>query len=103
MKHGKAQRVVIGLAKNAGVVTLEIKDDGVGLAKSDTKSNGIGMRVMNYRAGMIGASLTITSQRSGGTMVQCQLPVGEPVKAPAGVKAAKRASRVARPRPEATA
>lgn len=60
IKHGKAQKIVVELDHNGGSLTMAIKDDGVGLPKTDSKSNGIGLRVMNYRAGMIGATLAIT-------------------------------------------
>lgn len=76
IKHGRAQQVDLSLVQSTGTITLVIKDDGVGLPKHESKSNGIGLRVMNYRAGMIGASLTIENQRAGGTMVSCQLPAG---------------------------
>ena len=84
VKHGKAQHIVIGLARTSGTTSLVVQDDGVGFPKSDTRSNGIGLRVMNYRAGMIGASLTIGSQRSGGTIVSCHLPNGESSKSVVG-------------------
>ena len=78
IKHGKAGRIVIALAHTNGTISLSIKDDGVGFPKSDSKTHGIGLRVMNYRAGMIGASLNIESQPVGGTTVTCQLPLDEP-------------------------
>jgi PAS domain S-box-containing protein len=77
VKHGKAQHIVIALNRTGNSLSLEIRDDGIGLPKTDHKSHGIGLRVMNYRAGMIGASLSIESRRSGGTAVSCQVPLGE--------------------------
>jgi PAS domain S-box-containing protein len=77
IKHGKAQCIVVVLTRTGGSIGLTVKDNGLGFPKIDSKSNGIGLRVMNYRAGMIGASLTVGRQRDGGTVVQCQLPVGE--------------------------
>jgi PAS domain S-box-containing protein len=77
IKHGKAQRVVVHLKASNGIMSLTITDDGIGISKSENKSNGIGLRVMNYRAGMIGAALNIESQRTGGTVVTCHLPNAE--------------------------
>jgi PAS domain S-box-containing protein len=82
MKHGKAQRIVIRLARLNGSVNLTVHDDGIGLPKTDSKRNGIGLRVMNYRAGMIGATLSVESPNSGGTLVTCQMPTGEAPKNP---------------------
>ncbi|MFO1498064.1 MAG: ATP-binding protein [Verrucomicrobiota bacterium] len=92
VKHGKAEGIVVGLVHNDGAIKLSIKDDGVGLPKTDSKTHGIGLRVMNYRAGMIGATLTLESQRNGGTQVHCQLPVSEAGKNPAKKGKANRVS-----------
>lgn len=88
IKHGKAQRIIVALQETSGTISLAIRDDGIGFPKTDGKGNGIGLRVMNYRAGMIGAALTVESQRAGGTMVSCQLP-----KVPAGKIAPKKKGR----------
>jgi PAS domain S-box-containing protein len=73
IKHGKAQRIAVSLAQSNRAISLSISDDGIGFPKSDSKSNGIGLRVMNYRAAMIGGTLSIERQRTGGTIVTCQL------------------------------
>jgi hypothetical protein len=46
---------------------------------------------MNYRAGMIGATLNVESQRAGGTVVRCHLPLGEPGKSQPPAKGTSRA------------
>jgi len=63
----------IGLSSNAKTLTLTIKDDGSGIGTLDPQRQGMGLRIMHYRAGMIGASLTIEKQQSGGTCVTCKL------------------------------
>jgi PAS domain S-box-containing protein len=78
VKHGKAQHIKVALSRVNRSVALTIKDDGTGFAKGETKSDGIGLRVMNYRAGMIGASLTIQSTRGDGTVVCCQMNEAQP-------------------------
>jgi PAS domain S-box-containing protein len=88
VKHGKARNIIVALARTGRNVTLKIEDNGIGFPKSDHKSKGIGLRVMNYRAGMIGASLSIESQRTGGTIVTCRLSLPEAAKS-TGAKAAK--------------
>jgi signal transduction histidine kinase len=96
MKHGKAQRVIVALARSGGTIRLSIRDDGTGIPKTGNKSNGIGLRVMNYRAGMIGATLNIESQPTGGTSVTCQLQDPEPAKAtPSKTTKTPKASRTA--------
>ncbi len=70
IEHGKASKISIDLLNNSGVVSLSILDNGVGI-KDVSKASGIGLRIMNYRARMIGASLKIESDQSGGTLVTC--------------------------------
>jgi PAS domain S-box-containing protein len=71
IKHGKARRITIGLETANEIITLTVKDNGVGLPKDVSSQNGMGLRAMNYRAGMIGASLNIKRGDSGGTVVAC--------------------------------
>lgn len=58
------------IRNNNGTISLSILDDGIGI-KDTTKVSGIGLRIMHYRARMIGASLRIESEPSGGTLVTC--------------------------------
>jgi PAS domain S-box-containing protein len=74
-KHGKATRVVISLVKVHDRILLTIKDNGVGLPKTARTSKGMGLRIMGYRAGMIGGSLTVQRQTDGGTRVACGLKI----------------------------
>jgi signal transduction histidine kinase len=74
VKHGCAKHVRIGLISDLETLTLTIKDDGVGIGTLDPQRQGMGLRIMHYRAGMIGASIAIEKQRSGGTRVTCSLP-----------------------------
>ena len=72
--HGKARHVAITLAKPRDRVQLAIKDDGIGLPQAARKSRGMGLRIMEYRAGLIGGSLAIERQAGGGTCVTCAMP-----------------------------
>jgi PAS domain S-box-containing protein len=71
IKHGKAQAVVIGLARVKDRVTLTVKDDGIGLPEKLERTKGMGLHTMNYRARMIGASLAVHRDPAGGTVVTC--------------------------------
>jgi PAS domain S-box-containing protein len=74
VKHGKAKKIVIRLqqAKN-GSSSLVITDDGIGF-KSSPKKTGMGLRIMSFRARMIGGNLAITPQAGRGTKVTCTFP-----------------------------
>jgi two-component system sensor kinase FixL len=74
MKHGKAKNVHIALlGDDHSSIRLTIRDDGVGLPQDVDETKGIGMRIMRYRAGMIGASLQVQPHPDGGTVVECSL------------------------------
>jgi hypothetical protein len=55
--------------------TLMIKDDGI---DSSHRRNAtvIGLRIMNYRAGMIGGNLEVRPDSPRGTIVTCRFPIG---------------------------
>jgi two-component system CheB/CheR fusion protein len=60
-----------------GEVCLTIQDDGCGFdtSSSSRKTPGVGIQTMNYRAGQIGANLTIQSEPGTGTTVTCTVPL----------------------------
>jgi PAS domain S-box-containing protein len=74
IKHGRSKNIHIGLNTQNNQVELTIQDDGCGLPKNMAKSNGMGLRVMNYRAGMIGATVSVSPGPELGTLVRCVMP-----------------------------
>lgn len=77
VKHGKARRARVRLARVHNRFLLTIKDDGVGFPKTPRDGKGMGLRIMRYRAGMIGGSLTIQADPDGGTNVTCSLRISD--------------------------
>jgi PAS domain S-box-containing protein len=71
IKHGRAHRIIISIAMGGERVTLSIEDDGIGCQRREGNGTGMGLRIMEYRAGMIGGSLTIESWLGEGTRVVC--------------------------------
>jgi PAS domain S-box-containing protein len=72
VKHGRASRVEIRLAADGDRVTLTIEDDGAGLPEGVDPNKGMGLRIMTYRARMIGGQLTVRRRDpAGGTVVEC--------------------------------
>jgi len=71
IKHGKARRIDVGLALNGERVVLAVSDDGIGMPKRPRKRKGMGLRVMQYRAGVIGGSLVVQRMPDGGTTFVC--------------------------------
>jgi PAS domain S-box-containing protein len=75
IKHGQSRRIVIGLSHRRDQVLVSIQDDGSGFTDPPGNKEGMGIRTMNYRANMIGASLDIQKNPAGGTVVVCALPM----------------------------
>jgi len=74
IKHGSAKKIEVQLRKEGpdGCV-LTVVDDGAGLPPASSRASGMGLRIMNYRARMIGAELDLRSRPGGGTEVICRL------------------------------
>jgi PAS domain S-box-containing protein len=73
VKHGKPKRINISLRPKAGDLTLRIVDDGIGIPLKPNSEGGMGLRIMRYRARMIGATIQIERAEGGGTAVTCRL------------------------------
>jgi signal transduction histidine kinase len=73
VKHGRARKIEIHLKSVQDRIMLEVDDNGVGLPKVLPKKRGLGLRIMQYRAGMIGGTATVERKAGGGTRVICSL------------------------------
>ncbi len=72
-RHGNATHVRIELSQNVERIRLRIEDNGTGFSKDWESKGGSGVRIMKYRANIIGGSLDITESLSGGTAVGCTI------------------------------
>jgi two-component system, LuxR family, sensor kinase FixL len=75
-KHGKASKVTIELNFEAKRISLRVRDNGIGFSREAAKNKGMGLRIMQYRAGMVGGALTVEPNSNGGTSVVCLAPIG---------------------------
>jgi two-component system, chemotaxis family, CheB/CheR fusion protein len=80
LKHGQAEEIVISLYQRGEQIVLQVCDNGVGfdpklMSPALTKGVGIGLRIMEYRAGVIGGDLQIRRNKVRGTTVQCAVSV----------------------------
>ena len=72
VKHGDAKSVAIHLLSGKGKVVMSVVDNGRGITSPAGDADGMGLRIMRYRAKMIGATVEVESRRFGGTAVLCQ-------------------------------
>lgn len=75
VKHAKAQNLAISLQCGDGATMLQISDDGIGLGQAP---EGLGRKIMQNRAKVIGATLAVEQAQPHGVIVRCLLKHEEP-------------------------
>jgi PAS domain S-box-containing protein len=79
VKHSRASQIQISLSQSKTHVRLTVSDDGCGFQRSaggsepPCKSEGLGLRIMQHRASLIGARFTLHSEPGRGTVVSFSL------------------------------
>lgn len=72
LKHSKAENIRISLVSNSQLF-LSVRDDGIGMTTKSASHMGLGLRIMQNRAAIIGATLTFVNSPPTGTLVTCAL------------------------------
>jgi signal transduction histidine kinase len=72
-KYAQASRATIRVREDGGMLTFEVRDDGVGFDPRVT-SYGTGLQGMADRLAALDGSVEVTSSRGGGTRVRGWLP-----------------------------
>jgi len=86
VKHGGARAVTVTLQADDYNVRLSVSDDGIGLPADTGSSPGMGLKIMDYRARLMGGVIDVAARRGGGTRVQCICPA--PARGPKNAAAA---------------
>jgi PAS domain S-box-containing protein len=68
-RHGHASLVDISLIAREDGFTLRITDNGVGFVRAAPSAAGMGLKIMKYRADMIGAKFEIAANKPRGAVV----------------------------------
>jgi signal transduction histidine kinase len=75
-KHAAATRVVVDLAISGGVLSLEVSDNGRGLASADlAKASSFGIRGLRERAATVGGWIDLSSRGGEGTTLILSVPL----------------------------
>jgi two-component system, NarL family, sensor histidine kinase UhpB len=86
VRHSGAREVVIRIKASDGELHLRVSDDGRGFEPSSADgAGGMGLKIMRYRAQMLGGDLVIEKNGGGGTSVSCSCPLDVIVEPEAGV------------------
>ena len=75
IKHGKARRISLILAQEQEQIRLSVWNDGLSFQPEVSQNGRMGLRIMNYRAHVVGGSLEFKSDDKEGTLVSCLLPL----------------------------
>ena len=71
-KYASAQSARVDLARDDGLLVVEVSDDGIGGADS---AKGSGLRGLTDRVEALGGTLHVSSEKGRGTTVRAELPV----------------------------
>ncbi len=74
IKHGDASRIIIESIEGGGAHTFTVTDNGSGF-EEPADGHGMGLHIITYRAGVIGADIDVRRPAEGGCRVTCRLPV----------------------------
>jgi two-component system, NarL family, sensor histidine kinase UhpB len=75
IKHAKATKVGISLSNGSAKIVMTVHNDGLPFPNMKSPSTGMGLRIMNYRANLIGASLEIKAAGPRGARLVCSVPL----------------------------
>ncbi len=75
VRHGRAQTITVTLAADDEALHLWVRDDGVGIPEKLPETSGMGLRIMHYRARLLGGHLEVRRQKKGGTEVHAAVPL----------------------------
>lgn len=75
LKHGAPGNILIRLHRDKARVEMCIQNDGKEYSPASGGRAGIGLRIMENRARLIGGKLRVEPGPSGGTNVQCEVPI----------------------------
>ncbi|HEY6569333.1 MAG TPA: sensor histidine kinase [Candidatus Limnocylindrales bacterium] len=76
-RHAKASRAWLTLSYMGDVVTLDVRDDGIGFevpAASDERGSGFGLSGMRQRVNRVAGTLAIESEPGVGTAISARVP-----------------------------
>lgn len=72
IKHAQPRKIIIASRAGDGSHTFSVTDDGIGFDHS-VVSSGMGLHLMEYRARVIGAMITMEQPPTGGCRISCRL------------------------------
>ncbi len=75
LKHADANRIEVCLGADGNRGFIAIRDDGRGFDRDRTPGDGLGLRIMQHRCGLIDAQFTLVTSLGDGTEIKCYFPI----------------------------
>jgi len=76
VRHSRAPGISIAISTADGHLTIDVRDDGRGFPVEATVGrDGMGLKIMRYRAQLLGGDLQIRSAAEKGTHIHCWFPI----------------------------
>ena len=75
VRHAHATRVLVRLSATSSLLTMYVRDDGIGLTEDLRADQALGILGMRERARTIGGHLSIRGKRDRGTTVALRVPL----------------------------
>lgn len=75
VKHSKATRLELHFKERDQRLYIFYRDNGIGFSTNETESNGIGLRSLKSRTGMLGGRMRCTSKPGEGTEYFIEIPL----------------------------
>lgn len=76
VRHGQASVVELGSTTSGTEFRLSVADNGRGLVPGYAHGEGYGLRIMRYRARMIGGQIELGPRNGGGVLLVCRCAQG---------------------------
>jgi len=74
VRHGQARSIRLHLSAVRAKVRLAITDDGIGLPPEAMDAAGMGLKIMRYRARILGGEVSFEVAEPNGTRIVCECP-----------------------------
>lgn len=74
-KHGEARTIRLHLHSARAKVRLTVTDDGTGMPPHAEETSGMGLKIMRYRARMLGGEVRFERATPNGTRIVCECPI----------------------------
>jgi PAS domain S-box-containing protein len=82
VRHGQARSIRLHLHGARAKVRLTVTDDGIGMPMGAVDAAGMGLKIMQYRARILGGEVRFEPAEPKGTRIVCECPLEPPVSAP---------------------